>query len=78
MIDTAPAPLLADAERRRRERLARAILLRYGVATWADMPDDGLREFGRRIARRVRRLDRRLWELALLDDDRREREAVRP
>ena len=58
-----PAPLLADAERLHRERLARAILLRYGVATWADMPDDGLREFGRRIARRVRRLDR-LRELA--------------
>jgi len=66
---TAPAPLLADAELLRRERLARAILLRHGVATWADMPDDGLREFGRRIARRVRRLDRRLRELAPIMED---------
>jgi hypothetical protein len=65
----APSPLLADAERLHRERLARAILLRYGVATWADMPDDGLREFSRRIARRVRRLDRRLRELAPIVED---------
>jgi hypothetical protein len=65
-----PAPLPADAERLHRERLARAILLLYGVATWADMPDDGLREFGRRIGGRVRRLDRRLRELApIMEDD---------